>query len=232
MAGYRRGSRWPRRRQAMGIDHVWLGYHDSGLPTPRGRDGPAGHVRRRSRSRHRPSRSCASSAGSGRRCSSPTTRTAATRTPTTSAPTRSRWPRSSRRRPVGYPLRARLAVAKLYYDRTMNPRRFRPIFDALQERDPDAPRSSSWARGSSGWPTGPTSRRRTSTCRLLRRSATRRSARTPARSPPDSAFFFWPNDLLAPVWPTEDFQLVEARVPTTARDRPVRRDPSRQGTAS
>lgn len=31
---------------------------------------------------------------------------------------------------------------------------------------------------------------------------------------PDSAFFYWPNDLLATVWPTEDYQLVEARVPT------------------
>jgi mycothiol S-conjugate amidase len=32
--------------------------------------------------------------------------------------------------------------------------------------------------------------------------------------PPDSPFFYWPNDLLAEVWPTEDYQLVEARVPT------------------
>ena len=31
---------------------------------------------------------------------------------------------------------------------------------------------------------------------------------------PDSAFFYWPNDLLATVGPTEDYRLVEARVPT------------------
>jgi mycothiol S-conjugate amidase len=30
--------------------------------------------------------------------------------------------------------------------------------------------------------------------------------------PPDSAFFFWPNDLQRTVWPFEDFQLAKSLV--------------------
>jgi mycothiol S-conjugate amidase len=31
---------------------------------------------------------------------------------------------------------------------------------------------------------------------------------------PDSAFFFWPNDILRTAWPTEDFQLIDSKVET------------------
>jgi mycothiol S-conjugate amidase len=30
--------------------------------------------------------------------------------------------------------------------------------------------------------------------------------------PPDSSFFFWPNEIQQQVWPWEDFELVQSRV--------------------
>jgi mycothiol S-conjugate amidase len=32
---------------------------------------------------------------------------------------------------------------------------------------------------------------------------------------PDNTFFFWPNDVLRAAWPTEEFQLIDAKVETT-----------------
>ncbi len=91
MAGYRR-SEMAAAQAALGIQHVWLGYHDSGLP-----DAEQGETVRPGTFATVPLEFSTEvlvrvSAGSGRTCSSPTTRTAATRTPTTSGRTRSPSP--------------------------------------------------------------------------------------------------------------------------------------------
>ncbi|WP_349814830.1 mycothiol conjugate amidase [Curtobacterium sp. MCJR17_043] len=106
------------------------------------------------------------------------------------------------------------SVSKLYYERTMNPRRFSAFHDALRERDPENPlleQLGEWVQRFADRPDLATSHVDVHEYFEARDAALRAHA---SQVPPDSPFFYWPNDLLAEVWPTEDYQLVEARVPT------------------
>jgi mycothiol S-conjugate amidase len=107
-------------------------------------------------------------------------------------------------------------VQKHYYDRIHSPARLEAIAGALAERNPDDPRIAeladmrSWRRGrpdplvTSRVPCGEFFEVRDA---ALRSHASQVSA--------DDGFFFWPNDIQRDVWPTEDFELVSSRVATT-----------------
>jgi mycothiol S-conjugate amidase len=107
-------------------------------------------------------------------------------------------------------------VGKVYYDRTMSAQRFTAVFDALRSADPAHPLIPALTEMSS-W--------------MSRRPEARLTTRVPAgdffevrdaalrahssQVPPDSPFFYWPNEIQRAVWPSEDFELVESRVETS-----------------
>ena len=105
-------------------------------------------------------------------------------------------------------------IDKLYYDRILNSARINRVFEYLVEADPTNPLIERMAEMRS-WMAD---REDLSTTHIpasdffdARDNALRSHASQVA---PDSAFFFWPNDMQRQAWPTEDFQLIDSRVET------------------
>jgi len=105
-------------------------------------------------------------------------------------------------------------VSKLYYDRIFNGERIRAVHDALLAADPSSPlldqlrQMRSWMDDQ---PPLATTRVPVGDVLETRDAALRSHASQVA---PDSAFFFWPNDILRAAWPTEEFQLIDSKVET------------------
>jgi mycothiol S-conjugate amidase len=215
MAGFRR-TEMAAAQAALGIDHVWLGYHDSGLP-----DAEKGETVRpgtfatvpleystealvRVIRRFRPHVLVTYDENGGY----PHPDHIRTHEVSVAA-----WHAAAD--PEQYPdAGPAWSVAKLYYERTMNPRRFSAFHDALREREPENPlleQLGEWVARFADRPYLATSHVDVHEYFEARDAALRAHA---SQVPPDSPFFYWPNDLLAEVWPTEDYQLVESRVPT------------------
>jgi len=107
-------------------------------------------------------------------------------------------------------------VDKLYYDRIISPQRFTAVHAAMVAEQPDNPLLETMEE-MKGWmadraPANVTTQVPAGAFFDVRDSALRSHASQVA---PDSAFFFWPNDLQRSVWPWEDFELVRSRVETT-----------------
>jgi mycothiol S-conjugate amidase len=105
-------------------------------------------------------------------------------------------------------------VSKLYYDRILNSARLNAVYEALLAAQPESPLVERM-REMRGWMG---ERAFEATTRIpagdffdARDRALRSHASQVA---PDSAFFFWPNDVQRQVWPTEDFQLIDSKVET------------------
>jgi len=215
MAGYRRGE-MAAAQAALGIDHVWLGYHDSGLP-----DAEQGETVRpgtfstvpleystealvRVIRRFRPHVLVTYDENGGY----PHPDHIRTHEVSVAA-----WRDAAD--PAKYPDAGEpWSISKLYYERTMNPRRFTAFYEALKEREPESPlleQLGEWVERFADRPDLATTHVDVHEYFDARDAALRAHA---SQVPPDSPFFYWPNDLLATVWPTEDYQLVEARVPT------------------
>ena len=110
------------------------------------------------------------------------------------------------------------SISKVYYDRIFNLQKVEAVLGALQAAGhPRAEKLAELAECLSG--------RRDSEQHDSAQQATthipvaahldRRDAALRAHASqvaPDDEFFFWPNDVLAQVWPFEDFQLVESSV--------------------
>ena len=112
-------------------------------------------------------------------------------------------------------------VQKLYYDRTMNARRAESMFELLEQTDPDSPLVErmreilDWMRKK---PSTTTTSLRVGDYFGTRDNALRAHASQVA---PDSAFFFaYPRDLERDAYPYEDYQLIDSRVdaPTPETD--------------
>lgn len=106
-------------------------------------------------------------------------------------------------------------VEKLYFDRTMSAARLRALLGALEAATPDDDRLE-FVRA---WVERMGDRGETMTTRVdvaahleARDIALRAHA---SQVDPESRFFFWPNELLRQTWPTEDYELVRSRVPST-----------------
>ncbi len=101
-------------------------------------------------------------------------------------------------------------IDKVYYDRTFNGAKVRAIYDALVAID--HPRHTELAE-IVGWmsqrPDVATTHVPVADFLDVRDVALRSHASQVA---PDNSFFFWPNDVVAKVWPFEDFELVESLV--------------------
>jgi mycothiol S-conjugate amidase len=107
-------------------------------------------------------------------------------------------------------------VSKVYYDRIINPERFTAVHEAILEAEPQHPllpaleEMRGWMAGRT--PPAVTTRVPAGDFFDVRDEALRAHS---SQVPPDSAFFFWPNDIQRRAWPSEDFELATSLVDTS-----------------
>ncbi|WP_033209284.1 mycothiol conjugate amidase Mca [Gryllotalpicola ginsengisoli] len=104
-------------------------------------------------------------------------------------------------------------VLKYYYDRLFSTQRARAIYQRLTEVAPDSPLLEEFAkmrRWMEETPYLATTRVYVGDHLEARDAALRAHASQVA---PDHPFFFWPNDVVREAWPTDDYQLIDAKVP-------------------
>lgn len=105
-------------------------------------------------------------------------------------------------------------VQKVYYDRVINSVKVKAMLEGIQEKFPDSPLIEeledirSWMRER---PDLATTHVDVGAHFEARDAALRAHASQVA---PDSRFFFWPNEMQREIWPWEDFQLVSSTVET------------------
>jgi len=118
--------------------------------------------------------------------------------------------------PSRYPAAgAAWTVSKVYYDRLFNAARFTAVYERLVELEPDSERTRNLAEireRMGGRPSTATTQVPCGEFFEARDEALRAHA---SQVPPDSRFFFWPNDLQREVWPFEDYELARSLVPVT-----------------
>ena len=104
-------------------------------------------------------------------------------------------------------------VQKVYYDRIFNAPRIRAVHESLvEDADPLATEVAEMLEWMGDRPDLATTHIDVSDFLDVRDAALRAHA---SQVPPDSRFFFLPNDTLRAAWPWEDFQLVTSTVATT-----------------
>lgn len=108
-------------------------------------------------------------------------------------------------------------ISKVYYDRVFNPERMNHMYDELLASEPDSPlveQLAAFRERFADRPSLVTTSVNVGEFFEDRDNALRSHA---SQVPPDSSFFFWPNDLQRRAWPYEDFQLalslVESELP-------------------
>ena len=105
-------------------------------------------------------------------------------------------------------------VDKLYYDRIFNLERVDAMFLELSVTEPESPlleplgAAREWMKD---YPKLATTHVPVGEFLEVRDAALRAHA---SQVSPTSSFFFWPNELIKKAWPYEDFQLVESKVDT------------------
>ncbi len=107
------------------------------------------------------------------------------------------------------------AIKKLYYESIFNTERMMRITEALREKEPDSPLLEQFAEMEARFrkrPSDVTTRVEVGRFFDQRDAALRAHA---SQVPPDSFFFFWPNELQREAWPYEDFRLAASRVATS-----------------
>jgi mycothiol S-conjugate amidase len=103
-------------------------------------------------------------------------------------------------------------ISKVYYDRVFSTLKMTTMYDTLVAQDPESPllvqlaEMRDWMRDR---PYLATTQIPIGDFLEVRDAALRAHA---SQVPPDSRFFFWPNDLQRKAWPYEDFQLAHSRV--------------------
>jgi mycothiol S-conjugate amidase len=102
-------------------------------------------------------------------------------------------------------------VSKVYYDRIFNAQRLRAVQEEMTKTMPDSPLLAELTsfRAWLDEREPPTTHVPSGDFFETRDAALRAHA---SQVPPDSSFFFWPNEIQQRVWPFEDFDLVQSRV--------------------
>ncbi|MGJ0204970.1 mycothiol conjugate amidase Mca [Leucobacter sp. gxy201] len=107
-------------------------------------------------------------------------------------------------------------IKKMYYESIFNADRISRMLETLQERDPESPLIGQFTDLAERFSLRPSD----STAKIeVGRFFERRDAALRAHAsqvPPDSPFFFWPNELQREAWPFEDYRLAASRVATSA----------------
>jgi mycothiol S-conjugate amidase len=104
-------------------------------------------------------------------------------------------------------------IPKYYYDRLFSSQKTRAVYDELVRRYPDSPliaEFESMKRWLTDSPYLATTRIDVGDQLDAKDAALRSHASQVA---PDSPFFFWPNDVVRAAWPTDDYQLIDSKVP-------------------
>ncbi|MBU3995317.1 MAG: mycothiol conjugate amidase Mca [Actinobacteria bacterium] len=107
------------------------------------------------------------------------------------------------------------AIKKLYYESIFNTERMTRVYEVLRERDPESPLIAQFEEMEQRFrkrPSDVTARVEVGRFFDQRDAALRAHA---SQIPPDSFFFFWPNDLQREAWPYEDYRLAASRVATS-----------------
>lgn len=105
-------------------------------------------------------------------------------------------------------------VEKVYYDRIMNTERIEAMHRYLTEHDSESaqlPQIAEFLEWMRKRPRPDTATTHVPVGEFFEARDTALKAHA-SQVPPDSAFFFWPNDLQREVWPWEDFELVRSTV--------------------
>jgi len=201
-----------RAREAMGVDHLWLGYADSGLP-PEGEpvavNGFATIPLETSAEplvaivrRFKPHVLVTYDENGGYPHPDHIRNHEVSMEAYRAAADPDRYP------DAGEPWQ----VQKVYYDRILNPARLRAMLVHLEREQPESPlveRLGEMLEWMGSRPDLATTHVDVSAHFPVRDEALRAHA---SQVPLDSPFFFWPNDLQVAAWPTEDFQLVHSHV--------------------
>jgi mycothiol S-conjugate amidase len=106
-------------------------------------------------------------------------------------------------------------MMKLYYESIFNPDRFRRVHETLKKRDPESPLLQQFEELNRRYEqrvSDATTRVEVGRFFERRDEALRAHA---SQVPPDSPFFFWPNELQREAWPFEDYRLAASRVATS-----------------
>lgn len=106
-------------------------------------------------------------------------------------------------------------IKKLYYESIFNPERMLRVYETLKVKDPTSsllPQFEELRERFIRRPADATARVEVGEYFELRDEALRAHA---SQVPPDSTFFFWPNDLQREAWPYEDYRLAASRVATS-----------------
>ncbi|MGA0566595.1 mycothiol conjugate amidase Mca [Rathayibacter sp. KR2-224] len=106
-------------------------------------------------------------------------------------------------------------VGKLYYDRIFNAKRMAAVFEHVRAGDPQSPLIEHFEGMLERFGEQPdlaTTRVPVGDFFETRDAALRAHA---SQVSPDSSFFFWPNDIQRAAWPYEDYQLIDSKVETT-----------------
>lgn len=106
-------------------------------------------------------------------------------------------------------------IKKMYYESIFNADRISRMLETLQERDPESPligQFTDLAERFSLRPSDSTAKIEVGRFFERRDEALRAHA---SQVPPDSPFFFWPNELQREAWPFEDYRLAASRVATS-----------------
>ncbi|MGK0742404.1 mycothiol conjugate amidase Mca [Leucobacter sp. Z1108] len=107
------------------------------------------------------------------------------------------------------------AIKKLYYESIFNTERMTRVYEVLREREPESPLIAQFEEMEQRFrrrPSDVTARVEVGRFFDQRDAALRAHA---SQIPPDSFFFFWPNDLQREAWPYEDYRLAASRVATS-----------------
>lgn len=204
-----------RAQEAMGVDHAWLGYHDSGLPE----EGESVAVNSfatipleisaeplvRIIRRFKPQVLITYDENGGYPHPDHIRTHEISLAAYEAAADPSKYPAAG----------PAWQVSKLYYDRIMNATRMRAIYEAIKEETPDSPVLAQMDQMFERWGERPD----VSTTHIdVADSFEARDRALKAHASqvdPEGFFFLYPLDLQRRVWPTEDFQLIDSKVETT-----------------
>jgi mycothiol S-conjugate amidase len=204
-----------RAQEAMGVDHAWLGYHDSGLPE----EGESVAVNSfatipleisaeplvRIIRRFKPQVLITYDENGGYPHPDHIRTHEISLAAYEAAADPSKYPAAG----------PAWQVSKLYYDRIMNATRMRAIYDAIKEETPDSPVLAQMDEMFKRWGERPdlsTTHIDVADSFEERDRALKSHA---SQVDPEGFFFLYPLDLQRRVWPTEDFQLIDSKVETT-----------------
>jgi mycothiol S-conjugate amidase len=104
-------------------------------------------------------------------------------------------------------------ISKYYYDRLFSSQKTRAVYERLLEVEPESPlvaEFEEFRRFLEESPFVATAQVHVGDHLEAKDAALRAHA---SQVEPDSPFFFWPNDVVRAAWPTDDYQLIETKVP-------------------